>query len=219
MSDVRKNSDIGLLLKKLLKQRSLSMKKLSELTKIDTATISRIINNKRKASPKHLQKFAECLEIPITDLFGAAGYLEETTQEKQHSDDLYSSIETIQKILESSNLLNGKFTVDRAEQQLANYAQFSKTKEGKEIILTSFEEKLQKADGMGPFISHLKDMFARFRLKKGTPYQLTIMGGALIYFILPIDLIPDYIFPIGYLDDAIVVQLAVSLLKKSETKL
>ncbi|MFB8735547.1 YkvA family protein [Bacillus sp. SL00103] len=26
-------------------------------------------------------------------------------------------------------------------------------------------------------------------------------GGALLYFIMPVDLIPDYIFPIGYIDD------------------
>lgn len=42
------NSPLGLLLRELLKDRSLSMRKLSELSKIDTATISRVINGKEK---------------------------------------------------------------------------------------------------------------------------------------------------------------------------
>nr|WP_275949849.1 DUF1232 domain-containing protein [Oceanobacillus jordanicus] len=40
------------------------------------------------------------------------------------------------------------------------------------------------------------------------------MGGALLYFVLTLDLIPDYLFPIGYIDDAIAVQLTVSMLAK-----
>ena len=62
------------MLKELLKERSLSMRKLSELTEIDTATISRIINGKRKATPEHLQKFANSLSVSIAELFVAAGY-------------------------------------------------------------------------------------------------------------------------------------------------
>lgn len=40
------------------------------------------------------------------------------------------------------------------------------------------------------------------------------MGSALIYFILSVDVIPDYIFPIGYLDDAVAVQLVLNALMK-----
>lgn len=219
MSETGRNSDMGLLLKQLSRQRSLSMKKLSELTGIDNATISRIIHGKRRATPEHLRKFAECLEVPVADLFVAAGYLTEQEQGNPDSDrDIYSSIDTIRNILESSNLLNKKFTIEDVKHQLADYEQFSKTEEGRKTILTGFEKKLQKVGSIGPFISHLKDMFERFRSGKGTPYQLAIMGGALIYFILPVDVIPDYIFPIGYLDDAIAVQIALYLLKKSETK-
>ena len=53
---------------------------------------------------------------------------------------------------------------------------------------------------------------------KGTPRELAIIGGALLYFISPIDIIPDYIFPIGYLDDAIVVKIALDLLEKEAQK-
>ncbi|WP_343770096.1 YkvA family protein [Oceanobacillus oncorhynchi] len=38
------------------------------------------------------------------------------------------------------------------------------------------------------------------------------MGGVLLYFITPVDVVPDYIFPIGYMDDAIAVQIALKKL-------
>ncbi|MDQ0200132.1 DUF1232 domain-containing protein [Neobacillus ginsengisoli] len=211
MSEVNKFSSIGLLLKDLLKEKSLSMRKLSELTEIDTATISRIINGKRKANPDHIQKFARCLEVPIADLFEAAGYPIEQKNETELTDDFHSSIESIQKILENSNMYDKKFSIESVEQQLANYIQYAQTDEGKETILKGFEEKLQKVGSIGPFINNLKEMFVKFSMKKGTPVQLALMGSALLYFILPVDVIPDYIFPIGYLDDAIALQLILGL--------
>ncbi|WHY84539.1 helix-turn-helix domain-containing protein [Neobacillus novalis] len=213
MSEGSDKNNLGLKLKELLKERSLSMRKLSELTEIDTATISKIINGKRKASPDQLQKFAECLGLPIADLFIAAGFPIDQKQEKPNSD-IHMSVDSIQNLLKSSNLYDKKFSIASVEQQLANYQQYTETEEGKETILKGFEDKLQKVGSIGPFISNLKDMFERFRLRKGTPRELALIGAALLYFILPVDVIPDYIFPIGYLDDAIAVQLVMKLLLK-----
>lgn len=200
---------IGVLLKDLLKQRSLSMRKLSERTGIDTATISRIISGKRKANPEHLQRFAECLDVHVADLFRAAGY---PIDQKPYSDDLNSSVDNIQKILETSQFYDKKFTIEGVEQELEKYEQFAQTKEGEETILKGFEEKLEKLGGIGPFIGHLKDMFEKYCSRESSPHQLALMGSALLYFILPVDVIPDYIFPIGYLDDAIAVQLVLDIL-------
>ncbi|WP_028392582.1 helix-turn-helix domain-containing protein [Bacillus cihuensis] len=206
-----KKSNLGYVLKELLKERSLSMRKLSELTEIDTATISRIINGKRKATPEHLRKFADILNVPITELFVAAGYDIEQRQEKLDSD-IHISVDSIQKFLESSDININNFTITSVEQKLANYEQYTQTEEGKETILNSFEEKLQKVGSIGPFINHLKNMYEKFRMMKGTPGELVIIGSALLYFILSVDVIPDYIFPIGYLDDAIAVQLVTNAL-------
>ncbi|MBS4179234.1 DUF1232 domain-containing protein [Lederbergia citrea] len=202
---------LGLMLRELLNKRSLSMRKLSELTEIDTATISRIINGKRKANLQHLEKFADCLEVPITELFEAAGYPIEKRQEKSQSE-IQTSVKVIENFLESSNLYDKKFSIASVEQKLTSYGQYSETEEGKDTILNSFDEKLQKVGSIGPFICHLKDLFKKFRLRKGTPYELAIIGSALLYFIIPVDVIPDYIFPIGYLDDAIAVQIVLNLL-------
>ena len=90
-----------------------------------------------------------------------------------------------------------------------------RNQEGKYKILETFDEKLRVVGSVGPFINRLKELFESFRLQKGTSFELAIIGGALLYFIIPVDVVPDYLFPIGYLDDAIAVQLATnSLLKK-----
>lgn len=213
MTEEKTNNHLGLLLRELLNKRSLSMRKFSELTEIDTATISRIINGKRKANLQHLEKFAEFLGVPLMELFEAAGYPIEQGQEKHHSD-IHKSVEVIQNFLESSNLYDNHFSIASVDQKLANYGQYSETEEGKETILNGFEEKLQKVGSIGPFISQLKELYEKFRLRKGTPYELVIIGSALLYFIIPVDVIPDYIFPIGYLDDAIAVTLSLNLLSE-----
>jgi uncharacterized membrane protein YkvA (DUF1232 family)/DNA-binding Xre family transcriptional regulator len=215
MSEVQDNNHLGSMLKRLLKDQSLSMRKLSALTDIDTATISRIVNGKRKATPEHLRKFADNLGISMTELFAAAGFpIKNSSADKKAG--LSTSVESIQNILEASSLYDKRFTIASVEQQLTYYQQYGQTEEGKESILNSFEDKLQKVNSIGPFINQLKDMYERFRLKKGTPRELMLLGGVLLYFILPVDVIPDYIFPVGYLDDAMAVQIVADLLSKSE---
>ncbi len=207
-------TDLGVLLKELLKERSLSMRKLSAMTEIDIATISRIINGKRKANLQHLEKISDCLEIPLINLLEAAGYPMEPDQETHHSD-IHTSVEEIKKILKSTNSYENDFSIEAVDQRLSTFGQYSQTKEGKNTILNSFDEKIDRVGSIGPFIDQLRELFDRFKNRKGTPYELIIIGSALLYFISPIDVIPDYIFPIGYLDDAIAVQIAYSALKKS----
>lgn len=201
------NSSLGLLLRELLKERSLSMRKLSELSKIDTATISRVINGKRKANLQHLERFADCLEVPLVGLVEAAGYPIEQKQEefllKNHT---YT--DSIHEVFVSSDVANQNVSEAVIEQKLAKYQQYVQTVEGKNDILTGFGKKLESVASIGPLISQMKDLFKKFRLGKGTQSELAIIGSALLYFIIPLDAIPDYLFAIGYLDDAIAVQLA-----------
>ena len=199
------NATLGLRLRVLLKERSLSMRRFSEFTEIDTATISRIINGKRKANLQHLERFADCLEVPLMDLFEAAGY---PVEQKQSDSASHTYANMIQ------DLVNVDASVQVVEQQLANYELYSQTIEGKSSILEEFEGKLDSVGSIGPLINQLKNLFEKFRLRKGTPSELAVIGSALLYFIIPVDVIPDYLFAVGYLDDAIAVQLTTTALEK-----
>ncbi|MEI2428252.1 helix-turn-helix transcriptional regulator, partial [Priestia megaterium] len=68
MSNIQNDQSLGLLLRSLLKENALSMRKLSSLTGIDTATISRIINGKQQANLHHLKQFAHYLNTPLEAL-------------------------------------------------------------------------------------------------------------------------------------------------------
>ncbi|SFN22939.1 Uncharacterized membrane protein YkvA, DUF1232 family [Psychrobacillus psychrodurans] len=196
----QKSNEIGQLLKDLLKERSLSMRKLSKMTGIDTAIISKIINGKRKATPEHLERFADHLGVSISLLYEAAGYSVD-----RKPTELNESIAQIQVILESTQLVDKEFRMEDVRKELDKYEQLSQKEEGEEIIRNEFEEKIEKVGSIGPFIHYLKDMYEKFSLKRGTKWEIALMGGALLYFISAVDCIPDYIFPIGYIDDALVI--------------
>ncbi|CAG9621646.1 DUF1232 domain-containing protein [Sutcliffiella rhizosphaerae] len=203
--------NLGSKLKELLKEKSLSIRKFGILTNVDPATISRIINGKRKATPEHLQRFSESLNIPTSELYIAAGH-----PLKEESKDLYASIHQIENVLRTYDGYDAKFSMEKVEKELSKYEDYIHTSKGEEVILNEFEVKLQKVDSHGPFIEHLKKMFHSFRLNNVTFRDRVLIGSALLYFIAPVDCIPDYIFPIGYLDDAIAVKLvAYSVFKGS----
>ncbi|MBU7595239.1 helix-turn-helix domain-containing protein [Metabacillus halosaccharovorans] len=214
MEEHSKINDLGMLLKKLLNEQSLSIRKFSELTLVDKATISRIINGKRRAKPEHLQVFAKALNVPMKDLFAASGYeLHGEGANTINTDtDMHTSIDSIQEILESSELYSSTYSIEKIKVKLTTYQEFSETEDGKESIQNQFEEKLTKVGSVGPFITQLQDMYKRFLHRTGTTSELMIMGGVLIYFITAVDVIPDYLFPVGFLDDAIAVKLSMNYL-------
>ena len=70
-----------------------------------------------------------------------------------------------------------------------------------------FWEKVEKAaPALKRILKNLKDLYCLFvdSVKgkyKLDPVALSIIGGGLLYFIIPLDLIPDYLPLAGYLDD------------------
>ncbi len=211
MVDEQKQNQLGALLKEHLRKRSLSLRELSERTQIDKATISRIINGKRKANLNHLQRFSDSLGVSFDELMTAAGYQMEKKQEKGRLD-IHSSIDEIEDVLQTSNVYGRSFTAEELRSKLDEYQQYSQTEEGKRTIQDEFEDKVEKVSGIGPFLTRLQDMYCRFTSGRGTPRELLLIGGALLYFIIPVDVIPDYIFPIGYIDDAAAIQLVFNQL-------
>jgi uncharacterized membrane protein YkvA (DUF1232 family)/DNA-binding Xre family transcriptional regulator len=218
MSAEKNELPLGSLLKTALRERSLSMRKLSALTAIDTATISRIASGKQPANARHLQRIAHALNLPLGQLFSAAGFEVENPRQEIASD-IHAVVDNIQDVLKSSNLFSEQCTSDRVEQELFRYEQYARTEEGEQIIRDDFLAKVNQVSGAGPFIEQLKQMHKQFCDDDITPEERTILGSALLYFILSTDIIPDYVFPIGYLDDAIAVRLVsnrLSLIKKAE---
>jgi uncharacterized membrane protein YkvA (DUF1232 family)/plasmid maintenance system antidote protein VapI len=206
-------TEFGGFLKNQLQINGLTMRKFSEMTNIETSSISRIINGKRKANIHHLRAFSEALDIPIEELLKVAGYADYSISDN-NEEKVEKHIQQLIQVIETSDMDHYEFSIDRLEKQLKNHRQHAITEEGQETIKEKFKSKIKRIGAAGPFIQQLEKMYEQFTSGNVTIKHQLIMGGALLYFVLTLDLIPDYLFPIGYIDDAIAVQLTVSMLAK-----
>lgn len=78
-----------------------------------------------------------------------------------------------------------------------------------EYIEENFSDKVKKAEKK---ISFIEDVVALYRYMKDDSvnwYRKLIIAAALVYFISPIDTIPDFAPLVGYLDDLGVVMAAI----------
>lgn len=195
-------SELGRIIKTSIAKQSLSVRKLSKMTGISSATLSRIINNKQAANIGHIKKISTELGIPIDQLLLAVGI----GDNKQVSGDSYLILTMISDILKAFDIDIDTITGD-IQKELYKFEKYARTKEGEKLIYSSFESKLEKNNGTGLIIDQLNLLFQRFCKADINKDEQAIIGSALLYFILSADVIPDYVFPIGYLDDAIAVNL------------
>ncbi|OZB91750.1 DUF1232 domain-containing protein [Paenibacillus sp. XY044] len=211
------------IIKAALKQQSLSMRGLSALTGMDTATISRIVNGKQQARLEHLQHFALHLGIPMEVLLSAAGYpIDGSMQQKvaEQADTGTGSAGTMeQELLRVFDRLglDMRDITERVRQELAKYEEYAETREGSELITDRFPEKLEQLQSAGFYIQQLNDLYARYHEPDVPANMKTVIGSGLLYFVLSADIIPDYSFPLGYIDDALAVRLVLERLKEMET--
>jgi uncharacterized membrane protein YkvA (DUF1232 family) len=78
-------------------------------------------------------------------------------------------------------------------------------------VRAQFWDKLKRVAGRLPFVD---DLVAAYycSMDINTPLKVrATLVGALAYFILPIDLVPDFIAGFGYGDDAAVLAAAISM--------
>ena len=78
----------------------------------------------------------------------------------------------------------------------------------------------RKLGGVAASLPFAEDLLAAYycAFDRQTPLQVkAVLLGAIAYFILPTDVIPDYIPVIGYTDDAAVVAAAVKLVSSHIT--
>jgi len=88
----------------------------------------------------------------------------------------------------------------------------TKTDENKRFVEERLWEKLER---VGKKISFTKDIVALFRYMLDNNiqwYRKTIVIGALIYFLTPIDAVPDIAPLVGYLDDLGVIMAVLKYL-------
>ena len=85
---------------------------------------------------------------------------------------------------------------------------------GQRRILDEFNGKVRRVGGIQQVIDKLKTLYDYFRDPENSRTKKTLAGAALLYFIIPADVIPDVIPVIGYIDDAAAVAVVWKFLSE-----
>lgn len=208
----------GEFLRQELEKANLSMRKLARRCGLDPSIISRLVSGKQRPRPEHLTKIAEALQIPPIDLWRAAEY--------DISDDLADSASDSSYDNKGASLLADQLKsfsfpeiknldVNHIVAELEKYRVYASTSEGKTVIENGFQSKVDQVSGIRPFLEKLNVMYRLYVNDETEPKSKQLIGSALLYFILATDIIPDYMFPVGYLDDAIAIDIVWEELQSS----
>lgn len=187
-------------LKREVAIRKVSLRELDRLTGINHATLSKIMNGKRKINLDHLHRLSEGLDISVNELLSVLQNHDRTDE------DLIENLEAVQKLVKTTHPEIDTVTLTQIYAAAEKYANESMTPQGKREISEELRIKLRQSSTAGSFMKNIQKMYNNFITMNGTPKDIALMGGALLYFIVTTDLIPDYLLPVGLLDDALIVQ-------------
>jgi uncharacterized membrane protein YkvA (DUF1232 family) len=87
------------------------------------------------------------------------------------------------------------------------------------VIEASIKKMNTHAKALGHIFADLQLIFRMVRAWLGGEYKelssgsAVILVGALVYFLMPIDAIPDFLPGVGFIDDAAVIAMALAAVK------
>jgi uncharacterized membrane protein YkvA (DUF1232 family) len=178
-----------------LAKRGWSYSDLAARSGLHVSLISRVARGLRKPTATFVQRCAAAFGLPLPELMIAAGLLDEA--------------------------LSHSGAPEAAA--LGPYIQYAATPEGEEEILTRLPTKMdrvkQQSDRGGKiavlleWVATLRDQFL---CSSGA--IKAVIGGALLYFLSPVDLVPDFIPTAGLVDDLSVVTLVMGLVASSGSR-
>ncbi|WP_169566091.1 YkvA family protein [Sneathiella limimaris] len=87
----------------------------------------------------------------------------------------------------------------------------------KKLVMREFGQKLRANIGKIPFAEDVTAAFYCAMDGDSPAFVKAILFGALAYFIMPADVIPDFIAGLGFTDDASVLMAAISTVQKHVT--
>ncbi|MCY0870239.1 MAG: DUF1232 domain-containing protein [Firmicutes bacterium] len=176
-------------LRTLMTARGMSVRALARCAGVHASTVSRALGRRRTLTADLTAKLWRCLDAPVP------------------AAQTGTSAETTVALCALCAAVGARVDIARIGEDLAKFEAYAATPEGERVIRTSFAEKVAATGGAGPMIRQLHEYYDAYcRLGGGEP-QRAIMGSALLYFVQSVDAIPDYLFPVGYIDDAIALQL------------
>lgn len=92
-----------------------------------------------------------------------------------------------------------------------------KMQNDKRVVMREFAQKLKSTIGKIPFAEDATSAFYCAMDGKSPAYVKAVLFGALAYFIMPADVVPDFIAGLGFTDDASVLLAAMKAVQSNIT--
>lgn len=173
---------------------------------------------------KYSEKVVDYYELLEIDQRAAAAEIKRAYYAKLkiwHPDKNVENTETAE---EKTKLLNQAYHVLSDPVRRKQYDRILRYTRGKDFSRVMNEREFwRKVEKASPALKHiledLKDLYGLFidAIKgryKLHPALLSIIGGGLLYFIIPLDFIPDYIPIVGLLDDFAVLSAIINSMQE-----
>ncbi len=117
-----------------------------------------------------------------------------------------------------SEIEEHEYMEDTLTDLASDYSSENKFDEGSDYIEGNFWAKVEKVGKKLSFTKDIKALFNYFTDKSIPWYRKSIVVAGLVYFIMPIDSIPDIAPLIGYLDDLGVITAVIKYLGSELTQ-
>ena len=134
------------------------------------------------------------------------------------------NIDRLEEAEETTKILNQAFYTLKDPDRRRQYDRVLRYTRGKDfgqvLDATAFWQKVEKASPvLKQILNNLKSLYGLFVDSVKGNYKLHpaitgIIGAGLLYFIIPLDLIPDYIPIAGLLDDFVILSTIINSLQK-----
>jgi len=194
------------------RQRGLSLRALARQAGVSHSSISRLLRGLVRPTPGLLRALAPALGLSPDTLLAAAGIGGPAggPRPADPGPALWSALGTLGLEPVPPEL------VARVGERLARLREYAGTAEAAAVAREGLERKVAALGARGPVIERLRAL-GRLYLDEAAapPAARAAAGSAVLYFLLALDAIDDFMWPIGYLDDAVAVALAESEVERA----
>jgi uncharacterized membrane protein YkvA (DUF1232 family) len=173
---------------------------------------------------RNTKKIVNYYELLGVDPAAGAAEIKQAYRDKLKEWHPDKNIDRLEEAEETTKILNQAFYTlsdpDR-RRQYDRVLQYTRGKDFSKVLdAAAFWQKVEKASpALKQILENLKNLYGLFvDSVKGKynlhPALIGIIGAGLLYFVIPLDLIPDYIPIVGLLDDYVVLSTIINSLQE-----